>query len=575
MESHGSEMTSPWIEKGNPSSPIWMIGEAPGEYEIARQIPFTGPSGTVLDAMSREAGIDPTDVFYTNVCHVRPPSYRNKVGKVIHNDINQFFLNRTEARRLGIHDHHGAFPAEPIQTGLAHLEALYQSHHPNLTIALGNTPMWALVGESGITKWRGSILHSDQCGKIIPTFHPADVLPGRSPHHRPIVVQDLRRCAREAKFRDIRTPEWHFTIRPTLEAAQDWLATHARPGAPLVADIETMGGYIDCIGFASSKHDAISIPFFLSDGTPIWSPDEETHLILQIRDIMQSSDMIFHNAIYDCQVIAARWGFMPRLTHDTMAMQHVAFPGLLGGKIDPISGRVAKGGSSLSLSFISSMYCEFYRYWKDDGKLWDPSIHSPNQRWTYNCEDCVRTFECYEELWNVLAALGLTEQYLFEMQLFAPAFDMMFRGIRFDAARARQIRAEFDDGKLAILSWLRESLGHDFNPLSSAQCKALFYDDLALPLQRHRKTGSPTLDDGTLEIIGRQNPLLLPLIRNIQNYRTLDTVKDDVDVDMLSSDGRLRCDINVAYVETMRFSTNTNAFGEGRNLQNFKKPEED
>jgi hypothetical protein len=44
---------------------------------------------------------------------------------------------------------------------------------------------------------------------------------------------------------------------------------------------------------------------------------------------------------------------------------------------------------------------------------------------------------------------------------------------------------------------------------------------------------------------------------------------------MLSSDGRLRCDINVAYVETMRFSTNTNAFGEGRNLQNFKKPEED
>jgi hypothetical protein len=278
----------------------------------------------------------------------------------------------------------------------------------------------------GITKWRGSILHSVRFGKIIPTFHPADVLPGRSPHHRPIVVQDLKRCRRESGFPDVRRPEWNFTIRPTLERAQDWLADHTRRDAPLVADIETMGGFIDCIGFASSRSDAISIPFFLSDGTPIWSPDEETHLILQIRDIMQSSDMIFHNAIYDCQVIAARWGFMPRLTHDTMAMQHVAFPGLLGGKIDPISGRVAKGGSSLSLSFISSMYCEFYRYWKDDGKLWDPAVHSPDQRWTYNCEDCVRTFECFEELWNVLAALGLTEQYLFEMQLFAPAFDMMF-----------------------------------------------------------------------------------------------------------------------------------------------------
>jgi uracil-DNA glycosylase len=568
-------MTGLFIEKGNPASPIWMIGEAPGEYEIARQIPFTGPSGTVLDAMCREAGIDPTDIFYTNVCHVRPPSYRNKVGKVIHNDIDQFFFSATEARRAGIPEHQGRFPAEPIQAGLRHLDDLYLSHHPRLTVALGNTPLWALAGEMGITKWRGSILHSVRYGKIIPTFHPADVLPGRSPHHRPIVVQDLRRCSRESGFPDIRRPEWNFTIRPTIEAAQDWLADHTRRDAPLVADIETMGGYIDCIGFASSRSDAISIPFFLSDGTPIWSVDEEAHLILQIRDIMQSSNLIFHNAIYDCQVIAARWGFMPRLTHDTMAMQHVAFPGLLGGKIDPISGRVAKGGSSLSLSFISSMYCEFYRYWKDDGKLWDPSIHSPEQRWTYNCEDCVRTFECYEELWNVLAALGLTEQYLFEMQLFAPAFDMMFRGIRFDASRARQIRAEFDDTKASIGRWLNDALGHDFNPLSNPQCKDLFYTDLGVPISRNRKTGSPTLDDGTLEIIGRGNPLLLPLIRNIQNYRTLDTVKSDVDPDMVSVDGRLRCDINVAYVETMRFSTNTNAFGEGRNLQNFKKPEED
>src|SRR3954463_16507915 len=103
-------MSSPWIEKGNPSSPIYIIGEAPGEDEIARQIPFTGPSGTVLDAMCHEAGIDPTDIFYTNVCHIRPPSYRNKAGKVIHNDIDQFFLTRTDAKRLGSPEHKGLYP---------------------------------------------------------------------------------------------------------------------------------------------------------------------------------------------------------------------------------------------------------------------------------------------------------------------------------------------------------------------------------------------------------------------------------------------------------------------------------
>src|SRR4051812_36586923 len=127
-------MTGPFIEKGNPAAPIYVIGEAPGEYEIARQIPFTGPSGTVLDAMCREAGIDPADVFYTNVCHVRPPSSRKKAEKIIQNDMDHFSLPPPEPRRAGISEHHGRFPAEPIQAGLEHLNELYLQHHPRLTI---------------------------------------------------------------------------------------------------------------------------------------------------------------------------------------------------------------------------------------------------------------------------------------------------------------------------------------------------------------------------------------------------------------------------------------------------------
>jgi DNA polymerase I-like protein with 3'-5' exonuclease and polymerase domains len=102
--------------------------------------------------------------------------------------------------------------------------------------------------------------------------------------------------------------------------------------------------------------------------------------------------------------------------------------------------------------------------------------------------------------------------------------------------------------------------------------RALFYDDLRLPALRNRKTGAPTLDDAALDSLKRKNPLLYPLISQIQNYRTLDTLRGALEMTP-SPDGRMRTAMNVAFVETFRFSTNETAFGEGSNLQNIKRPD--
>lgn len=561
-----------WIEDGPPDAHIIAVGEAPGEDEVTRGRPFTGASGYELDRMLHEAGIERRDVFCTNVCHVRPPSYRDKKGRWQHNDIEQFFASAAVARREHLPCHAGRFYREPITSGLSHLHELLARRTPNLILALGNTPLWALAGEVGITKWRGSVVGTP-AGKLLATFHPADVL--RQWTHRQIVVQDFRRAAREATTAALIEPYWDFTVAPKLPQIREWCAIAAASDAPLVADIETLGGQIDCIGFASDRSHAICIPFFLADGVSMWSAEDEHEILLRLRTVMQSRPCVFHNAIYDCQVIAARWGFMPRLHGDTMAMQHVAYPGLLGGRIDPVTGRVAKTGSSLSLSFISSMYCEHYRYWKDDGKLWNPAEHSAEQRWRYNCTDCVRTFECFEALTAILAQLGLTDQYALEMRLFAPVFRMMFRGIRMDIPLMRQQRADIARAAAACCEWLDEAVGCPFNPDSTPQMRALFYDDLRLPAIKNRKTGALSLDDPALETIARRNPLLRPLIRQIQTYRTLNTIRADTDTDMLSADARLRFALNVAYVETMRFSCNETAFGEGSNLQNIPRPPED
>jgi hypothetical protein len=42
----------------------------------------------------------------------------------------------------------------------------------------------------------------------------------------------------------------------------------------------------------------------------------------------------------------------------------------------------------------------------------------------------------------------------------------------------------------------------------------------------------------------------------------------------LSPDGRLRCSFNIAHPETHRWSSNSNGFGEGTNLQNIPKGDE-
>lgn len=584
-------MTVQWIEAGSPHSPIWLVGEAPGEEEVAQGRPFVGVSGYELGKMLADAGINKSDCFQTNVCHVRPPSY-TKNGKVVNNDINQFFVSAAVARRTNLSEVAGRYPTTPIREGLDRLGAQIAQHRPQLIIALGNTAMWALAGEMGITKWRGSILldtNFTSSVKVIPTFHPADIL--RQWTHRPIAVQDFRRALRESEFPEVRRPAWEFVVEPSRADIADWFNEYARDSSrPLVCDTEGWGR-VDCIGFASDPLHAICIPFKHETREPLyyWSEEDEFDVTQTCRTVLSSRPIIFHNALWDIQVIARRWGLVPGLYADTQVAQHVAFPGLLGGKIDPVTGEVDKKGSSLSLSFIASMYCEYYRYWKDDGRNFDAATGDELTYWRYNCEDCVRTYECWEVLERVLDSSHLTEQFWFEMRLFAPVLSMMFRGINYDRARRQSDRRWFGSierptpgirtamtGKLQeVGEWINAAVGCDFNPDSGPQMRALFYDDLKLPVKKNRKTGAPTLDDAALDSFKRQNPLLYPLITQIQNYRTLDTLRSSLDVQLTPTDHRYRTVLNIGFVETMRFSSNETAFGEGGNLQNIKRPDDD
>ncbi|MGY2704583.1 uracil-DNA glycosylase family protein [Nocardioides sp. HB32] len=64
---------------GRRTARLMVLGEQPGDHEDQEGEPFVGPAGKVLDRALADAGIDPDDVFRTNVVkHFRWSGTRGK-----------------------------------------------------------------------------------------------------------------------------------------------------------------------------------------------------------------------------------------------------------------------------------------------------------------------------------------------------------------------------------------------------------------------------------------------------------------------------------------------------------------
>lgn len=539
--------------------------------------------------------LDASSIFITNVCHVRPPN----------NEIDRFFATKTEAKRDRIPLVNGRYPKQPIQDGIEQLRRDIETIQPTIIIALGGTALWALIGLEGITKWRGSILRVEggpvgNFGtKLIATFHPADIL--REWPHRFIAIRDLKRAYIERQWREVREKPKHYIIRPSYAETMEWLDEQSQPECieePLGADIETpwgwwnLTGHIACMGFATSRSDAICIPLMcVGDKEGYWPPDQEVEVVLALRRLMTHRPLFFHNGTFDIMHIARHWGFLPRWTDDTMVMQHVRFPGLFGaGKTDPVTGKVDKKGSSLSLAFCASMYCEHYKMWKDDNKTWNQKeIPDEDGWWRYNCQDTTFMYEVFEVLRAALEKENLTKQYRFMMSLSGPVLDMMMRGFPIDSRLLREFRYGEEDpvaGKLVggvlndvreLRSWINEACGHELNTGSSPQLQKFFYDDLQVKkvMKGRGRDARPTLNVGALDVIARRYTTLGPLCYAIKDERHLSHFDENMLTARLSEDDCAETSISITGTETMRFTSTKSCFGTGLNLQNLNRmPEE-
>jgi len=535
---------------------IMIVGEAPGEQEVLKGEPFVGASGLELTKMLHEAGIARSECFLTNVARQRPFA----------NDISNWVAgSKKEAAEFGTKPGsgylHGKLVLAPILEGYTMLCREVEMVKPHLIIAVGNLAMWATAGQWGVTDWRGSTLESliPGCKKVLPIIHPAAIL--RQWSWRQITVQDLRRAAGEAKSGELIRPYYETIIRPEYSFAFSklrhlHLLADSAP-LPLAVDIETRLGHIACIGIAWATHEALCIPLMLS-GKPegYWSEAEELGLMWELYLLLThpNAQCIFQNGLYDLQYFLRHLRYAPRMTQDTMLSQHTCFPTL-----------------PKSLGFLSSMYCQNHRYWKDDGKEWNQKVQGEEALWTYNGEDCGRTFEIAPVLAKTVTQLGLDEVHDFQQFLVWPVLHTMNKGVRIDLKQRQKFALELSDELAKREQWFIDALGHPLNPRSPAQLKRLFYEDFKLPVQRSRQTGEPTLNDEALNRLAEKEPLIKPLVRKILECRSIGVFLGTFVNAALDRDQRMRCSYNIAGTDTFRFASRENAFGSGTNLQNIPK----
>lgn len=536
---------------------IMLVGEAPGVDEVRLGEPFVGYSGQLLDRMLADAGISRSACRIVNVCRERPP------GNKIELWTPKTLKAQREAQVLGWPTVRGRTVHPHVEKGYNLLMGEIAAVRPTIIIALGNTALWALTGLDSVSKWRGSTLETEH-GYVLPTYHPASVL--RQWTSKAFVVQDLRRAA-SALSRLPHRPEWKFQIRPSMSQVRGTLESlyqESQSGRlKLSVDIETRAGHIACLGIAWNDHEAICIPFLcVEEPSGYWSEGDEAEIVWMLYRLLVSPNVLVvgQNFIYDAQYILRHWHFAPSVIRDTMVAQHVCFPGM-----------------PKSLDHIASMYCEYYVYWKDDGKEWDKGADQDEDKyWAYNCEDCIRTFECDTVLQNVVERMGLRGPHDFQQSLFGPVLRTMARGVRVDTARRAAMLKELKDHAHQLEKEITEMVGYPLNPKSPKQMQKFFYDEMGATPIRNRKTQTLSCDDEALEKLATKDVIFRPVVDRIKEFRSCETLASNaLKASAIGFDGRIHCSYNITGTITFRFSSSADAFGSGMNLQNITSGSED
>lgn len=305
--------------------PVMIVGEAYGEQEERDGKPFSGPSGQVLRGLMRQAGIAESECYITNVFNLRPRGNR----------IEGFYGPKNLALPGWPAIERGKYISAEYAPELERLLAEVERTRPNVIIALGNTPLWALTHKTGIKRYRGAPISSfNGRWKVIPTWPPASIL--RQWELRVIALADFYKARRESASPELNRPQRFIYMEPSLDDIKAFYEQYLKNEPFVSCDVETKMKTITEVGYgtADGKH-CLVIPFWSrskSDGNYWPTLREEREAWAWCRLINTTKPLIGQNFSYDMQYF---WRTVkipcPQFLGDTMLLHHSLQPELEKG----------------------------------------------------------------------------------------------------------------------------------------------------------------------------------------------------------------------------------------------------
>lgn len=288
--------------EGRGESGVALVGEALGEQEAEKGLPFQGPAGHVLNNALTRAGINRGSLSILNIIWCQPPN-NELLGK-------------------------DYYPPAAAQCMDRHTIPALKAIKPKVIVALGGIPFYNLVSGTHILDARGYPVWSDKYNAwVMPTVHPSYIQRGNY-NYEAILIHDLQR-AMEIAERGFKFKNGKYLLDPTPEEAMAWAKSALLSPHPMSVDIETpyKGSKEDTVelgeigdpsytilrlSFASRPYEGMSIPW-------------RSEYMQVIRFLLESEkEKVWWNGIaYDIPRI--RWnGVEPGgVQHDGMVAWHV------------------------------------------------------------------------------------------------------------------------------------------------------------------------------------------------------------------------------------------------------------
>ena len=300
-----------------------IVGDYFSEEEAKWGKPFIGTAGEALNSLLADAGILREECFLTTVFAQRPPG-------------GDLSLLCGGLREPGVAPglsslSKGKYLKSEFLPELTRLHRELEEVSANLTVLLGNTACWAVLGTQAISKIRGTICSSPRHAslKILPTYHPRDIL--RQYEHRHVTVLDLLKAKKEMEFPELIRPTREIWMDPDREDLEKFYRDFIAPAEYLSCDVETAFQQITCIGFAPSIDRAIVVPFldYRYPGGHYWKTLEDEVFAWEWvqRCLLSGARVLGQNFQYDMQYLWRRYGIIaPNWTDDTMILHHSLQP---------------------------------------------------------------------------------------------------------------------------------------------------------------------------------------------------------------------------------------------------------